>query len=84
MVVGSVAGLRHTGVGTAVSGLLHDQNGCAQGDVFEGTFCSVPEYGDKYHGYQKLADRSTALESNSIAFAVTKPICGTDSDVNYG
>jgi len=59
MVVGSVAGLRHTGVGTADSGLLHDRNSCAQGDVFEGTVCSIQEYGDKC---QKLADRSTTFD----------------------
>jgi len=44
--------------------------------MIKGTFCSILEFGDKYHGYHKLADRIPLFETNSIAFAVRKATCG--------
>lgn len=47
----------------------------------KGDTCIIPEFDDKNHGNRKLADHNLTFDTNSIAFAVRKPTCGTDSDV---
>jgi hypothetical protein len=77
VILGSAAGLLHAGDGPAI---LHDKTAVFW-DTLKGTSCTIPEFGDKNHRKQKLADHNPTLVTKAISFAVRKPACGTESDV---